>query len=168
MDRIPLFFTRSLMVAGRGFIARVAIEGRCILEQTGDDFVSFFGVNPGAVAGQGQTRGEAYHDLLENVRLVLVDFASEASGFEQFKEAVERFVLETNYPFEAAWRAAVEDVQAGRVDRSDFPRALDAARPASVVVELVAEQRAGRATPTRDLAPDLNPQDEDLPLVAVG
>ena len=118
MDRIPLYFNRSLMVAGRGFIAQVAIEGRCILEQTGDGFVSFLGVNPGAVAGQGETRGEAYHDLLENIRLVLVDFANEAPGFQQFKDLVERYVLETNRPFEAAWRDAVEDIQAGRIDRS--------------------------------------------------
>lgn len=168
MDRIPLFFTRSLMVAGRGFIARVAIEGRCILERTQDGFVSFLGVNPGAVAGQADSRSEAYHDLLENVRLVLVDLAAEAPGFEQFKDLVERFVLETNHPFEAAWQAAVGDVQAGRVDRSDFPRVLDAARPPSVAVELLAEQRTGGVAPTRELAPDLNPQAEDLPLVAVG
>lgn len=168
MDRIPLFFNRRLLVAGRGFIAQVAIEGRCILELTDEGFVSFLGVNPGAVAGQGDSRGEAYHDLLENVRLVLIDLANEAPGFERFKDLVERFVLETNRPFEAAWRAAVEDVHAGKVDHSDYPRAVDAARPPSVTVELLAEQRAGRAAPTRELAPDLNPQDEDLPHVAVG
>jgi len=100
--------------------------------------------------------------------LVLVDLAAEAPGFEQFKDLVERFVLETNHPFEAAWQAAVGDVQAGRVDRSDFPRVLDAARPPSVAVELLAEQRTGGAAPTRELAPDLNPQAEDLPPVAVG
>jgi hypothetical protein len=168
MDRIPLFFTHSLLVAGRGFISRVAIEGRCILERTGEDFVSFLGVNPGAAAGQGDTQGEAYHDLLENVRLVIVDLATEARRFEQFKDLVERFVLETNRPLEAAWHTAVEDVQAGKVDRSEYPRVLDAARPPSVSVELVAEQRAGKAAPTCELSPDLNQQDEEQLLAAYG
>jgi hypothetical protein len=168
MDRIPLFFNYDGLVAGRGFIARVAIEGRCILERTGEDFVSFLGVNPGAVAGQGNTQAEAYHNLLENVRLVIVDFAAEAPDFEHFKDLVERFVLETNRPFEVAWRTAMANVRAGKVACSDYPGAIDAERPVSVNVELVAEQRAGRTAPTRELAPDLNRRDEDLPLVAVG
>jgi hypothetical protein len=168
MDRIPLFFNRSILVAGRGFIARVSIEGRCILERTGEGFVSFLGVNPGAAAGQGETQSDAYHDFLETVRLVVVDLAEEAPDFEPFKSLVESFVLETNRPFETAWRTAVADVHAGKVDRSDFPGVVDAERPVSVNVELIAEERAGRTAPARQLAPDLNQQDEDLPLVAVG
>jgi len=62
----------------------------------------------------------------------------------------------------------VADVHAGKVDRSDFPGVVDAERPVEVNVELVAEERAGTTAPTRHLAPDLNQQDEDLPLVAVG
>lgn len=169
MDRIPLFFNyHGPLVAGRGFIARVRFEGRCILEHTGEDFVSFLGVNPGAVAGQGDTQEEAYRGLLENVRWVIVDLATEGSSFGQFKDLVERFVLETNYPFEVAWHEAVANVRAGKVDRSPFPRVLDATRPPTVTVELVAEQRAGKAEPTRELSPDLNQQEEDPPLVAVG
>jgi hypothetical protein len=168
MDKIPLFFNHGGLVAGRGLIARVVIEGRCILEHTGTDFVSFLGVNPGAVAGQGSTRREAFHDLLENVRLVIIDIATEARDFEQFESLVKRFAMEANRPFEAAWRAAVADVRAGKVDRSDYPRALDAARPAAVTVELVALQHADETAPTRDLAPDLNQQDEEPLLLAVG
>jgi hypothetical protein len=168
MDRIPLFFNSGGLVAGRGFIANVSIEGRCILERTGKDFVSFLGVNPGGVAGQGDTQSEAYHDFLENLRLVVFEFADEATNFEPFKALVEQFVLEANRPFEQAWHSAVADVRAGKIDRSNYPRVLDADRPASVSVELVAVQTPGETAPTRNLDPDLNPMDEEQPLVACG
>lgn len=170
MDRIPLFFSHAGLVAGRGFIARVVIEGRCILERTADDFVTFLGVNPGAAAGQGATQEEAYHNLADHIRLVVFDLAAEARDFSEFRRLVEGFVLQTSSSLESFWRSAVEDVRAGRVDRSAFSRVFDADRPASVSVALVADQHGEQAPePTLALGPELNPQEEEQPLlVAVG
>lgn len=169
MDRTPLFFRyQGPLVAGRGFIAQVTLEGRCLLEHTGRNFVSLLGVNPGAVAGQGDSSDEAYRELRENIELVILDFAMEAASFDQFKEAVERFALETNRPLEVAWRASVEAAPAGKVAHSEFPEWVDASQQPSVTVELVVTQDYGELASKRQLAPDLNRRAGDLPLVAVG
>ncbi len=160
MERIPLFFHHAGLVAGRGFIAHVAIEGRCILERTAEDFVSMLGVNPSAVAGQGTTQAEAYRDLTDNIEHTVSDISEEAPTFQELKAQVEGFVLGANSRHEAAWRAAVADVRAGKVDRSAFARTLGAEHPPSVTVELVAVEGA--------VGPYLNRQDEEQPRVAVG
>ena len=64
MKTYPIIFgPHGGLVAGNGFVASVAIRGRCLFEETGEDFVSVLGVNPGAVASDGETIGEAYRSL---------------------------------------------------------------------------------------------------------
>jgi hypothetical protein len=117
MNRYPILFgPHGGLVAGKGFIAHVSIRGRCIIEETGEGFFSALGVNPGAVAGDGASMGEAYRNLLERVRLVVFEIADEADDFEGFAEQVRRFVLETNRLNAADWMAAVARVRAGDLD----------------------------------------------------
>lgn len=161
MNVYPLFFNHGGLVAGRGFLAHVRIQGRCLLEETDEEFVSFFGVNPGGVAGQGSTQDEARRDFLEHLRLVVFDFASEALSFEHFKELVEAFVAETNRPSEAQWLEAVAAVRAGEVDRSGYSRTLPAEQPPAAIVVRVRESSPAA------IAPDMNQQD-DMRVAACG
>jgi hypothetical protein len=126
------------LVAGNGFIARVAIRGRCLFEETGEDFVSALGVNPGAVASDGTTMGEAHSALLERIRAIVFEIAEETENFEQFSIEVRRFVEETNEPNLRAWEKAVEQVRAGEVDLEGVRRE-DAEERCCVRVELIVE-----------------------------
>lgn len=153
MIRYPILFGPHVrLVAGNGFIAHVLIRGRCLLEKTDESFCSALGVNPGAVAGDGATLSEAYHDLLERVRLVIFDIAEEAQSFDDFADQVRRFVLETNRPNEKDWRAAVAKVRAGELDL-DGVRREDADRGSDVEIRLVAPEQ--RADP-QPISPRLN------------
>ena len=156
MKLYPLVFgPHGGLVAGNGFIAHVLIRGRCLLEETGDDFVSILGVNPGAVAGDGGNSGEAYHDFLERVRLIVFDLADEADGFEAFEKSVRQFVHQTNPPNETLWKAAVERVRAGEVDLEGVRRE-DADSAFGVQVELVRDDAAGEGKPKQPLRSSLN------------
>lgn len=141
MKHYPLIFPpHGCLVAGNGFVARVVIRGRCLLEETSDDFFSVLGVNPGAVAGDGANTGEAYHDFLEQVKINVFEIADEAADFAAFKTHVERFVNQTNRPNEALWNAAVALVRAGEVDLEGVRRERAESAP-WVTVERVAVEK---------------------------
>ena len=154
MKHYPLIFGPSGgLVAGKGFIAHVAIRGRCLLEETGENFFSVLGVNPGAAAGDGANTGEAYHDFLERVRLVVFEIADEADNFEDFAAGVRRFVLETNRPNSEDWQAAVAKVRAGEVDLEGVRREDADREPGVDIVCVAVEPEPGAAQP---LDPSLN------------
>lgn len=156
MKVYPLIFgPHGGLVAGNGFIAHVLIRGRCLLEETDQDFVSILGVNPGAVAGDGANSGEAYHDFLERVRLIIIDLADEADTFEAFRERVNQFVQQTNKPNEELWKDAVSRVRAGEVDL-DGVRREDADSAFWVQVELVTQDSGEHTTSKRALRSSLN------------
>jgi len=167
MKHYPLIFgPHGGLVAGNGFIAHIVIRGRCLLEQTAKDFVSVFGVNPGAVAGDGADMGEAYRDLLENVKLNVLSIADEADDFDEFKALVEDFVYGTNRPYEALWQAAVAAVRAGEIDLEGVRRE-DADSAFWVKVEPVAFEDDQEASIQHRLLPTLNePTGESFKLVA--
>jgi hypothetical protein len=143
------------LVAGNGFIAHVLIRGRCLLEETSEDFVSILGVNPGAVAGDGTNSGEAYHDFLERVRLIVFDLADEADSFETFHERVSQFVDQTNRPNEKLWKAAVSRVRAGEIDLEGVRRE-DADSAFWSRVEVVTKDSGQDSAPRQPLRSSLN------------
>jgi hypothetical protein len=144
MKNYPIIFgPHGGLVAGNGFIARVTIRGRCLFEETDQDFYSVLGVDPGAVAGDGNTMGEAHHAFLERVRLIVFEIAEEAEDFESFQAQVRQFVETTNRPNEHLWDRAVELVRAGEVDLEGVRRE-DADSTSWVKVDLIAaEDEAG-------------------------
>lgn len=154
MKLYPLIFgPHGGLVAGQGFVAHVVIRGRCLLEETAEDLYSVLGVNPGAVAGDGENMGEAHHDFLERVRLVVIEIADEATDFGDFKAQVEEFVYRTNKPNEKLWNAAVEQVRKGKVDLEGVRRE-DADSDFWARVDLVAAEDPAEAH--ERLQPGLN------------
>jgi hypothetical protein len=93
-------------VAGNGFLARVSIRGKCLIEETGEGFVSILGVNPGAVAGDGANVGEAHHDFLANLRALVFGIAETSPSFAAFEEEVRAAVWATNEPHAELWAEA--------------------------------------------------------------
>lgn len=153
MKHYPLIFgPTGGLVAGNGFVAHVLIRGRCLLEETDPEFCTVFGVNPGAVAGDGASKSEAYHDFMERMRLVVFEIAGESETFAEFKAQVEELVNATNGPNEHLWREAVELVRSGKVDLEGVRRE-DAEGAHWVKVDLVATQQ-----PTEETALPIDPE----------
>jgi hypothetical protein len=115
MPRYPILYGFHDLIAGNGFVAAVALDGRALLTEEEGGFW-MYGVNPGGLAAGGQTPGEAQSEFRLVYRSVLFDLAAECRDFEGFLGEVERFAGETNEPTLAEWLAAVEDVRSGRVE----------------------------------------------------
>lgn len=154
MDRLPIYFGQHFHIMGRAkdgadLMLRVYMDGRCLLvedkpEELGARWWAY-GVNPGGVAGSGDTQGEAMRDLLDRINSLLVDFAEESYSLADFRERLDRFVQQTNEPELEDWQAAREEVRAGRVDAEGY-RKVTADKPPSAQVQLFVSQ-AQSATP---------------------
>ncbi len=139
MKQYPLMFMFSDFVAGNGFIARIVAEGRVLVAEGTEEGEEswFYGVNPGAIAGGGLNRADAYHDFRNGYLSVLYDIAAEAGGFEDFKREVESFFHATNGPTNEDWEAARTLVREGTL-RADWVPVVDAStRPLGITVELM-------------------------------
>jgi hypothetical protein len=151
-----LFGFRDL-VAGRGFLAGVAVNGRALLVHDDDGGYWMHGVNPGGMAAGGADIGEAQGAFRETYRTILFDIAADAAGFEEFKTEVESFFNQTSAGFLPEWEEAVKEVRAGKIEADWLPRVdSDRAKLAVHVVPVSVEQ----------LQPSMNEPDEEPALAA--
>jgi len=115
MSKLPLLFTYRDLIEGNGFFAGVEVYGRGLLVEDEEE-CWMYGVNPGAVAGGGETRNEALSEFRTRYKSVLFDFAEDAGSFEAFRSEVEAFFHQMNEPFEQEWDEAVDAVRRGEVE----------------------------------------------------
>src|SRR5262245_44493397 len=115
MTQYPLLFGRRDLVEGNGFVARVAVSGRALLVDEGDE-CWIEGVNPGGFAASGKSPSEALAEFASAFRAVLFDIASDARSFKDFHDEVQRFFEETNAPALHDWEEAVKRVKTGQLD----------------------------------------------------
>lgn len=108
----PLIFQILNDVAGRGFLAGVMVEGRALMaEEDGRWWV--YGVDPGPLAGSGQTPMEAYHSFRQALQEVLFDSAADAQNYEAFKADVEHVLRQRDEADANRWERARQEVRAG-------------------------------------------------------
>jgi hypothetical protein len=136
MTHYPLFFGFRDLIAGDGYVASVAVNGRALLAQEDDGFW-MYGVNPGGLAAGGTTAAEAQSEFRNDYRLVLFDIATEAQSFEDFEREVLEFFNATNKPTAEEWEAAVTEVRSGRVDADWLPKRRAETRLNVAVTKLV-------------------------------
>jgi len=159
MTHYPLLFGFRDLVAGRGFLAGVAVNGRALLVHDDDLGYWMYGVNPGGLAAGGVDVGEAQHSFRETYRTVLFDIAEDANSFEEFKAEVHRFFDEAG-GFLSDWTDAVSEVRAGTVKQDWFPEADSSRAKLAIEVTPLSADR---------LDPRLNEPDEQAVLAhAVG
>jgi hypothetical protein len=116
MTHYPLLFGFRDLVAGRGFLAGVAVNGRALLVHDDDNGYWLHGVNPGGLSAGGSDMGTALQAFRETHRTVLFDISADAAHFDDFKVEVERFFHETSERLLSKWTEAVERLRAGEVD----------------------------------------------------
>ncbi len=149
----PLLFGYRDLLEGDGFVAVVEICGRALLAEESEGDVWMYGVNPGAMAGGGQTPREAMAAFRSEYQAILFDFAEETTTFEAFKQQVEDFFAQTNKPNEVEWRKAVEDVRAGRVEVDWLTKQREWQQQLRVVVHKIGAPSAkDNALPREELA----------------
>jgi len=122
MTHYPLLFGFRDLVAGRGFLAGVAVNGRSLLVH--DDEIGYWmhGVNPGGLSAGGVDSGAAQQAFRETYRTILFDISASVGDFEEFKVEVTRFFHQTSDLLLAEWIEAVEAVREGRVQLEGLTR----------------------------------------------
>ncbi len=113
MTNYPLLFGMRNLLAGNGFVAGVAVDGRALLVDEGDGFW-IYGVNPGGIAAGGRNEADAIAAFRSIYQSVLFDIASETETFEAFKTQVEEFVHSTNEPMAEDWKKAARSTRKAR------------------------------------------------------
>jgi len=121
MTRYPLLFGFRDLIAGNGFVAGVALNGRALIVDEDDGFW-MYGVNPGGLAAGGSTASEALSEFRKDYRLVLFDIATEAPSFEDFERQVTEFFNAVNKPTASEWEEAVAEVRSGKIDADWLPK----------------------------------------------
>ena len=113
MQHIPLYFRFEQVVFGRGFVADIRFLGRATCTR---EFGStwMYGVNPGALAEEGETMQSAYANFRNALVGVFFDLAEESDGCEAFRAAARSFFEGTDDESVREWVEAREAVRAGQ------------------------------------------------------
>lgn len=112
MKEYPLFFESGGPIFGNGYIVSVLVRGRVLATWDEDDreFV-LRGVNPGSLLGFGATLNEAYQYMVESLRCVLIDIATDAATVEEFRREADDFFETGALQCRAEWQTARERAQ---------------------------------------------------------
>ena len=116
MNNIPLFFRFEHIVFGRGFLADVRFLGRatCTREDGSEDGSAWmYGVNPGALAEEGNDMKSAVANFREALTGVLFDLAEGSGSFEEFRAAAQSFYEATDAESVAEWEEARQAIREG-------------------------------------------------------
>jgi hypothetical protein len=146
MATFPLLFQFQGALIGRGFVAEIEVTGSRVLasiEDTGD--VWLYGVNPGAIAENGDSLEDANSHFRKAIYEVLIDMAKESRTFGELKAQVEAFFITTNEPVEVDWKAALARIRESREKLGDLP-----------VHRVTALKVAVNKKPLKDLRPSDN------------
>ena len=106
LDVIPFFFRFRDQIFGHGFVALVETTGRAMCEKEAGGGFTIAGVEPGGLAGCGDTCESALQEFRQSFRMVLMDIATESPTFDAFHSEVRRFIHETSPATLADWATA--------------------------------------------------------------
>lgn len=143
---LPVYLKFRDHFVGEGFVARVEVSGRVLLDRDESGWAAF-GVTPEAAAGTGASIDEAARAFSAHVKAIIWDFAGEATDFHDFRGKVLDFAR-TGPVTEAEWVAARDDVKRGVLDEPTLNR-VTAELPTGIdvkAIELTATANENRPT----------------------
>lgn len=160
MTALPLIFGFRDALSGNGFLAGVAINGRALMVEEGENDWWMYGVQPGGICAGGSTFNEAHSAFREMYRKALFDMAGLCEDFTSFEAEVRRFCSETDDEDAARWLEAAHAIRKGDLD----PGASAAGLP-----RVKAEEHVCRSTVARLDEPQVRfrPEDNEIDTVAV-
>jgi hypothetical protein len=123
----PLVFTLQDVVTGCGFLARITVTGKAVMEHE-DEKWWMYGVCPGSIAASGDTPNEAFVDFRNKYKEALFDMADECGGFLTFRNAVREF-YEEDKEESSRWDKALKILRQNENAISDPFKNLPRKRP---------------------------------------
>ena len=141
MSDYPIIFGFRDVVQGDGYLAGIAVEGRALLHEGDDGAYWIEGVNPGGFSAVGGSHAAVLESFRRSYREILFDIAAEAPSFADFEREVQAFYGGASERVASEWRAAVEDVRAGRTS-ADWLAKRSADSPSGIEVSYIQEPSA--------------------------
>ena len=154
MTEYALFFESGGPVFGEGYIVSVRVHGRLLaIHDEEDGEYQLSGVNPGSLLGFGGTLNEAYQDLVESLRCILIDIASDATNVDDFRREAKDFFVTTAPRTEAQWEAARARARDGELP-NDLDLRVERSNPRlGIEVQRVETPSVNVNAPAQHLAP---------------
>src|SRR5260221_3527713 len=109
VKHFPLMYNYAFPVSGNGFLVHIALRGRLLMEEEGDE-VWIYGVNPGGISIFAPTRDAALNKFTTRLHEVMNGVAEATTTFGAFKKEVEE-LFTTNEEFEKLWKSAHQSVR---------------------------------------------------------
>ncbi len=154
MTEYALFFESGGPVFGNGYIVSVRVHGRLLFirdEKNGE--FQLRGVNPGSLLGFGSTLNEAYQGLVESLRCILIDIASEATSVDDFRREAADFFDTTAPHTKARWETARSRARDGELP-NDLNLRVERSNPKlGIEVQLVEKPSVNANAPAQHAAP---------------
>ena len=158
MVNYPLLFEYKDLIAGKGFLAGVAIAGRALLQEDAEGFW-MYGIQPGGICADGDSPKEAAAEFRAMYRAVLYDIAAQAPDFECFHDEVRKFFEDEDQVLAESWNEAVAEVRQGGL-ASDWLHKQPAESPRSIAVVRIALGDEGKpGLPAKKPEPNFNALD---------
>ena len=147
MNNLPLLFNYLDTIPYKGNLFEFSVQGRILLAKEEDGEIWVYGVNPGGLAGGGDTIEEAISNFRNNYRTMLFDLSAEAFDIDSLKNEVEKFIYQENSFNAEAWEKAVEEVRKNNVSINGLQKLSAEQNPPNVKM---------RQLPLRDITDDLS------------
>ncbi len=137
MKIYPLLIKFRDIIAGNGYVAQVAIDGRALLtvEEDGTNWVH--GVQPGGVSGGDTEPACALNEFKTRYQSVLYDIAIEAATFADFEREVRAFFEEVNADDVKDWEEALAEVRRTNASLTNLPTMRAENVPSNIQIVLV-------------------------------
>lgn len=109
----PLIFSFNEMIGAPKFLAGVSGSGRALMVREDGGSWWLYGVEPGGIAGSGDTPQEAHLRFVETLKGVLADLAADVTSIQDFETQVKTFFCEKDGKEEARWLEASAAIRSG-------------------------------------------------------
>lgn len=111
--RYPILYSFAETVYGERLGAAVTVHGRALLTEGADGWW-MSGVQPGGLAGNGGTKGDAYLAFRKNLHFILSDILEESKNVPDFEAKVAEFFQDADWITGKEWEETVCEPQRGR------------------------------------------------------
>lgn len=117
---IPILFSYSNVIFGNGFITRIKIDGKALLEQNCEE-ICISSIKPLGFAGVGDIV-TAFEDFEQTLNSVLYDIAYDSLTFEEFCSMISDFFVSNHFQLKTLWKDSLRDIRKNNLIQFDLPR----------------------------------------------
>ena len=106
-----MIFSYQDLVAGNGFVASIVLRSRVLVVESDDHSFWLYGVQPSICTGDKRGIDAVLDDFRTKYVHSIYDIAKQASSFDEFRDAVLKFLRQKNDLAARDWEIALHGVE---------------------------------------------------------